>query len=119
MAIAGDTATSHPIEKQPYLGVKQLRENEDLKTVHPDLSEGFECEVGPAFLTCSVTSGDLLYLTIGDPDENQSMTVSIGPSQAVNLLEYLLKAQSRLKGRSPNENAWISTKLNELKENFS
>lgn len=95
-----------------------MNQNEDSKAVHPDLSEGFECEVGPAYLTCSVTSGDLLYVTIGDPDENHSMTVSIGPSQAVNLLEYLLKAQLRLKGRSPSENAWIENKLRELRENF-
>lgn len=95
-----------------------MSKNEDPMAVHPDFSEGFECEVGPTLLTCSVTSGDLLYVTIGDPDENHSMTASIGPSQAVSLLEYLLKAQLRLKGRSPSENAWIENKLSELRDNF-
>jgi len=81
------------------------------------MNQGFEDEDGTGFLSLEI-EGNFLQIAIEDPDEEESPYVSIGLSQVVNLIEYLLKSRRLLSARSSAENMWVLNKLNDLMEIF-
>ena len=77
------------------------------------MKQGFEDEDGTGFLSLEI-EGNFLQIAIEDPEEEESPYISIGLSQVVNLIEYLINSRKLLKARSSAENTFALNKLNDL-----